>query len=49
MKDRASCGRTRPRNTKGLTEVSPLHIKVVAGAGLSNYMQIDLEPFQLVV
>jgi len=35
-------------NAKRLTEVSPLHIKVVAGARYENYMQIDIEPFPLV-
>ncbi len=36
-------------NAKGLTEVSPLHIKPVAGARYENYMQIDLDPFPLAV
>ena len=35
-------------NAKGLAEASPLHIKVVAGARYSNYMQIEIEPFPLI-
>ncbi len=35
-------------NAKGLTEVSPLHSILVAGARYENYMQIDLDPFPLV-
>ena len=35
-------------NARGLTEVSPLHINVVAGARYVNYMQIEIEPFPLV-
>ena len=35
-------------NEKGLTEVSSLHMNVVAGARLLNYMQIQIEPFPLV-
>lgn len=35
-------------NAKGLTEASPLHINVVAGARLPNYMRIESEPFPLI-
>jgi len=34
---------------KGLTEASPMPLILVAEAGFSNYMQIDLDPFPLAV